>query len=93
MDDNTLYDLFGSVSREIGALRTEIGAVKDGIGRIEARLDRHGGIINGGARQVARLITWSEEMDVMLSERDGRIEELTRRIEKLEGNQPGKNGS
>jgi chloramphenicol 3-O-phosphotransferase len=90
MDDSTLYDLFGSLSREIGALRTE---TRDGFRRVEARLDRHGGIINGGARQVARLITWSEEMDAMLSERDGRIEELTRRIEKLEGNKPGMNGS
>jgi hypothetical protein len=86
VDDNTLYDLFGSLSREIGAVR-------DGVQRIEARLDRQGGIINGGARQVARLIAWSEEMDAMLSERDGRIEELTRRIEKLEGKKPGTNGS
>jgi hypothetical protein len=90
VDDNTLYDLFGSLSREIGALRTE---TRDGIQRIEARLDRVGGIINGGTRQVARLIAWSEEMDAMLSERDGRIEELTRRIEKLEANKPGTNGS
>ena len=90
MDDNTLYDLFGSLSREIGVLRTE---TRDGIQRIEARLDRVGGIINGGTRQVARLITWSEEMDAMLSERDGRIEELTRRIEKPEANRPGTNGS
>ncbi|MGA3242316.1 MAG: hypothetical protein ABSG03_39205 [Bryobacteraceae bacterium] len=86
MDDRTLYDLFGSLSREIGAVR-------DGVQRIEARLDRQGGIINGGTRQTARLIAWSDEMDAMLSERDGRIEELTRRIEKLEGNKPGTNGS
>jgi hypothetical protein len=79
MDDKTLYDLFGSLSREIGE-------IKDGVRRIEMRLDRHGGIINGGARQVARLITWSEEMDALQAERDRRIEELTRRIEKLEGN-------
>ena len=77
MDDKTLYGLFGSLSREIGAVR-------DGIQRIEARLDRQGGIINGGARQVTRLIAWSEEMDAMLAERDGRIEELSRRVETLE---------
>ena len=86
MDDNTLYDLFGSLSREIGAVR-------DGVRRIEARLDRQGGIINGGTRQVARLVAWSDEIDPMLSERDGRIEELTRRIEKLEGNESGTNRS
>lgn len=89
MDDKTLYDLFGSLSREIAAHRAETAA---GTQRIEARLDRVGGIINGGARQIARLIAWSEEMDAMLSERDGRIDELTRRLEKLEGNRPGMNG-
>lgn len=78
MDDQTLFDLFGSLSREIRE-------VKDGIQRIEARLDRQGGIINGGTRQIARLIAWSEEMDAMLAQRDGRIEELSRRVEKLEG--------
>jgi hypothetical protein len=78
MDDKTLLDLFGSLSREIGD-------VKDGIDRIEARLTRHGGIINGGARQIARLISWSEEVDMMLTERDARIAELTRRLDKLEG--------
>jgi hypothetical protein len=77
MDDKTLLDLFGSLSREIGD-------IKDGIQRIEARLTRHGGIINGGARQIARLVTWSEEVDEMLAERDGRIAELERRLSRLE---------
>lgn len=86
MDDKTLYDLFGSLSREIGEVKRDLSEVKDGVRRIEVRLDRHGGIINGGARQIARLITWSEKMDAMQAERDGRIAELTRRIEKLEGN-------
>jgi len=90
LDDNTLYDLFGSLSREINALRAES---RDAFRRIEARLDRQGGIINGGARQVARLIAWSEEIDAMQAERDGRLEELTRRLEKLEGNRPGMNGA
>lgn len=76
-------DMFRSLETE---LKGEIGDVKDGIQRIEARLDRQGGIINGGARQVARLIEWSEQMDAMLSERDGRIEELTRRLDRLEHN-------
>ncbi len=77
MEDATLLDLFASLGREIGE-------VKDGIQRIEVRLDRQGGIINGGARQVARLIEWSEQMDAMLAERDGRIEELARRLDRLE---------
>ena len=47
-------DLFGS---------REIGEVKDGVNRVETRLGRQCGISNGGARQVARLIEWSEKRD------------------------------
>jgi hypothetical protein len=54
MDDRTLMDLFGSLSREIGE-------VKDGFERIETRLRRHGGIINSGARQ--RLADWARRLD------------------------------
>jgi hypothetical protein len=63
MDDRTLCDLFGSLSREIGALRTES---QDAFRRIEARLDRQNAIID-----------------------EGRLDEWVRRIDKLEGNQPG----
>jgi hypothetical protein len=59
--------------------------VKDGFERVETQLARQGGIINGGARQGARLITWSEEIDSMLAERDARIAELAQRLDKLEG--------
>ena len=78
MDDKTLMDLFGSLSREIGE-------VKEGINRIDSRLARQAGVLNGGARQMARLITWSEDIDTMLAERDARIADLAHRIDKLEG--------
>ena len=86
MDDQTLYDLFNSLKNEVKQeLRRDFQPVKDGIQRIEARLDRQGGIINGGTRQIARLITWSEEIDTMLAQRDGRIAELEHRLDRLEG--------
>ena len=78
MGDKTLLDLFGSLSQEIHE-------VKYGIQRIEMRLARQGGIINGGTRQASRLITWSEEMDALLAERDERVAQLARRLDKLEG--------
>ena len=81
MDDQTMFDLFDSLKREI---KQEIQPVKDALERIESRLTRHGGIIQGGTRQIARLISWSDEMDEMLAQRDGRIEELERRLSKLE---------
>ena len=59
-------------------------ALNEGINRIDVRLARPVGILNGGARQMARLITWSEDIDMMLAERDARIAELAHRIDKLE---------
>jgi len=82
MDDQTMFDLFDSLKRQV---RQEIQPVRDALERIEARLARQGGLIQGGARQVARLATWSEDVDQLLAERDQRIEDLTRRVEKLEG--------
>ena len=56
MDDKILMDQFGSLSREIGEVKAEVADVKDGINRIDVRLARQVGILNGGARQMARLI-------------------------------------
>jgi hypothetical protein len=89
MEDATLLDLFASLSREISGVKEELSqeirGVKDVITRVEARLALHGGLLNGGARQVTRLIEWSEKVNEILAERDARIEELFRRVEKLEG--------
>ena len=57
MHDNTLYDLFGSLSREVGALGAES---RDAFSRIEARLDRVDGVLNRGvledwARRIEKL--------------------------------------
>jgi hypothetical protein len=77
VDDQTMFDRFDSLKRELQPMR-------DSLERIEARLARQGGIIQGGSRQVARLVSWSEDIDQMLAERDRRIDELTRRVDKLE---------
>lgn len=92
MDDQTLLDLFDSLKREFESavgefqerLTLEIRPVKDALERIETRLDRQGGIIQGGTRHVARLITWSEEMDQLLAKRDRRLDELEQRLSRLE---------
>lgn len=84
MDDETMFSLFDSLKREMDGMRQDMRVVRDSLDRIETRLTRQGGLIQGGARQIARLATWSEEIDEMMAERDGRIEDLTRRLEKLE---------
>jgi hypothetical protein len=85
MDDKTLTDLLESLSREIAGMHSEM---RNGFQRIEARLARQGGIMQGGSRQVARLVTWSEEVDLMIAERDATIEDLTRRVAELEKRLP-----
>lgn len=79
-----MFSLFDSLRREIGGMRQDMRVMRDSLERIETRLSRQGGLLQGGTRQVARLATWSEEIDEMMAERDGRIEDLTRRVEKLE---------
>ena len=92
MDDQTtklLYDLFDSLKRELKQdLQQELQPVKDALERIETRLNRQGGLIQGGARQISRLATWSEDIDEQLADRDRRIEELARRVRKLENGKP-----
>jgi hypothetical protein len=92
MDDQTIFDLFDSLKREMKQesdalrleLRQELRPMRDAMERIEARLARQGSLIQGGTRQVARLVTWSEDVDQLLADRDARIEDLTRRVERLE---------
>lgn len=89
MDDQTMFDLFDSLKREvrqeIDGLRQEM---RNGFQRVEARLGRQGGIVQGGTRQIARLITWSEEIDLTIAERDQQIAELSRRLADLEKRVP-----
>jgi chromosome segregation ATPase len=77
-----------SLQAEMRENRAEVREVKDVLHRIEVRLDRLGGMVNGGARVLTRLGTWSESVDEMLAERDQKFEELTRRVEQLEKRQP-----
>ena len=52
MDDQTLMDLFGSLSREIGALRQY---VTDGFERIETRLGLDQMLVEDWARRLDKL--------------------------------------
>lgn len=73
-----------TLDEELKPIKADITTMKQALERIEARLDRQGGIIQGGTRQVARLITWSEEIDRLLAKRDERMNEFERRISNLE---------
>jgi hypothetical protein len=95
-----LENVSESLQREMANLQKEMRAgfgdiraeVRGGFDRVEARLGRHGGFINGGARQITRLAEWSERVDEMMAERDRSIEDLKRRVEKLEADRKNPNG-
>ena len=92
-----IENLSESLQRETASIQNEMRSgfaeiraeMRSGFDRVEARLDRQGGLINGGARQITRLIEWSERMDALVAERDRTIEDLKRRLEKLEGKHNG----
>lgn len=88
MDDAKLVAWFESLSTEIGTLSQKQDAYQEetraSFQRLEARMDRIGGIVNGGARQMARLVEWSESVDLIIADRDRKIEELVGRVAKLE---------
>jgi hypothetical protein len=60
VDDKTLYDLFGSLSREIGALRTETREA------FRRRLDRVDGIFNR-----RRVEEWARRIDMLEGNKPG----------------------
>lgn len=52
----------------------------------ETRLERHGGLLQGGARATTRLIEWSARADDLWAERDERLRQLEERVKRLEDN-------
>jgi hypothetical protein len=83
---NEMHTLRNEMRSGFAEIRTEM---RSGFDRVEARLGRHGGLIQGGARQITRLVEWSEHVDELLAERDRTIEDLKRRVEKLEAQRNG----
>ncbi|MGC9947755.1 MAG: hypothetical protein ABSF64_15425 [Bryobacteraceae bacterium] len=60
------------------------GDLKARFDRQDARLERHGGLLQGGARATTRLIEWSESADKLWAERDERLRRMEERIRRLE---------
>src|SRR5229473_402766 len=54
------------------------------VDRMDARLDRHGGLLQGGSRAITRMVEWTETADTTLSRYDRRLAEFERRLEQIE---------
>jgi hypothetical protein len=82
---NATADLIRQIAIRIEAhIDQTFGDRKARFDRQDARLERHGGLLQGGARATTRLIEWSENADRLWAERDERLRRMEERIRRLE---------
>ena len=88
-DMQFIENLFRSLEAEMrqgfAEVRREIGEVKSQVTQMNTRMDRIGGLVNGGARAIAKLAEWSERTDVTTADLLHRVEDMDQRLRKLEG--------
>jgi hypothetical protein len=90
--------LFRSLEAEMNSRFADMSSKFEGrfdrvearLDRIETRMDRIGGVVNGGSRALARLIEWSERTDQLQVDTLRRIEDLDKRVTKIESDKNGK---
>jgi hypothetical protein len=76
-----IESLFRSLETE---MNQQFHAVNARLDHMSARLDRIGGLVNGGGRAIAKMIEWTEKTDVSLADvlrRQGELEERVRKLE------------
>jgi hypothetical protein len=56
---------------------------------VEVRVNRHGALLQTGARWTARMTKWCEDTDRLLLDRDKRIADLEQRVSDLERKRNG----
>ncbi len=86
--EQLIVDLRDSLEREIAALRAE---VQQGFSQVNsrfdtkaARLERHAGLWQTGARWSGRMDAWAEKVDAALEAKDHEIADLRERLQRLE---------
>jgi hypothetical protein len=67
-----------------GEMRKEFAAVNSRLTRMNDRMDRVGGLVNGGARAIAKLAEWSERTDITTADLLHRATDIDQRRRKLE---------
>jgi len=73
--------LFRSLETE---MKHQFESVTARLDQMSARMDRIGGLVNGGGRAIAKMIEWTEKTDVSLADVLRRQAELEERVRKLE---------
>jgi chromosome segregation ATPase len=86
--EKLIVDLKESLERELAGLRHDVQqAVVQLNGRFDtqaARLERHAGLWQTGARWSSRMDAWAEKVDAALEAKDHEIAELRERLQRLE---------
>ena len=88
--EKLIVDLKESLERELGGLRHDVQQVRQEIVQLNARFDtqaarleRHAGLWQTGARWSSRMDAWAEKIDVSLEPKDREIAELRERLQRL----------
>ena len=80
-----IADTAGSLHTQMQEMGQRLERKMDqGFERLDARLGRHGGLIQGGSKAISRLIVWSERVDETIRVRDREIAEIRERLKRLE---------
>jgi hypothetical protein len=95
MLDEKVRFLASALGTDMQSLETRILArvdraetnVLDRIEAMEKRVTKQGGILQGGSKQVARLVDWSEDTDTELMRHAARISDLERQVAELKRGQ------
>jgi hypothetical protein len=89
--EKLIVDLKDSLERELGGLRRDVQLVQKGVVQLNsrfdtqaARLERHAGLWQTGARWSSRMDAWAEKVDGALEAKDREIAELRERLQRLE---------
>lgn len=89
--EKLIVDLKDSLERELAALRHDVQQVQQGVAQLNgrfdtqaARLERHAGLWQTGARWSSRMDAWAEKVDAALEAKDHEIAELRERLQRLE---------
>ncbi len=86
--EKLIVDLKDSLERELAGLRQD---VQQGVGHLNgrfdtqaARLERHAGLWQTGARWSSRMDAWAEKVDAALEAKDRELADLRERLQRLE---------
>jgi chromosome segregation ATPase len=82
--EKLIVDLKESLERELHVVQEGIAHLNSRFDTQAARLERHAGLWQTGARWSSRMDAWAEKVDGSLEAKDHEIAELRERLQRLE---------